>query len=534
MTLPARPSRVWSRTSPGERGALLAAAADRVAASADELALLTTREMGKPLGDARGGVDAGIGTLRQYAELGPLHRGKSLQGGVGQHRPDGVRATRRGRRDHAVERPVAVPCGLIGAAVVTRQHRGVQAIGAHAAHRSRCWPRRWRRLLPPGVLTVLVGDGDAPALRWRLTGRRRRRPCRLFGDRAGHPGGRRWPPAPRCCSRTAATTRWSSTRTSTRSGLPARPRWAPSPTPARSASPSSASTSSTPSPSRSSRRWYAVPASSSRPGATPDDARTARRRAAQGHGARAGGRAVHAGARRRRRPDPDGAGLSTPRQCSSAAPTTWWSCARRPSGRWRRCASCPASRRRWRLARRSSYGLAASVLTASMAHAQEAWRSLPVGTVKINAVFGGAPGGAAEPRRDSGSGFGYGPELLDEMTTTKVVHLTHAVTSELDRRGDDLVDRDGRERRVDRCDPTGRRVPSPCQRTRCSGRAGGPHRAGDTGPNSSDRRSAVGRWRGGPRRCHRRPAAGSAATSPASSSSQPAARGRPTPAGRPG
>lgn len=34
------------------------------------------------------------------------------------------------------------------------------------------------------------------------------------------------------------------------------------------------------------------------------------------------------------------------------------------------------------------YGLAATVLTADMAHAQSAWRALPVGTVKINAVFG--------------------------------------------------------------------------------------------------------------------------------------------------
>jgi len=70
------------------------------------------------------------------------------------------------------------------------------------------------------------------------------------------------------------------------------------------------------------------------------------------------------------------------------------------------------------------YGLAATVLTADIGHAHEAYRSLPVGTVKVNAVFGGAPGGAAQPRGASGTGFGYGPELLDEMTTTKVVHLT--------------------------------------------------------------------------------------------------------------
>jgi acyl-CoA reductase-like NAD-dependent aldehyde dehydrogenase len=69
------------------------------------------------------------------------------------------------------------------------------------------------------------------------------------------------------------------------------------------------------------------------------------------------------------------------------------------------------------------YGLAATVLTPDMAHAQAAWRELPVGTVKVNDVFGGAPGGASQPRRASGSGFGFGPELLDEMTAMKVVHL---------------------------------------------------------------------------------------------------------------
>src|SRR3712207_8617895 len=56
-----------------------------------------------------------------------------------------------------------------------------------------------------------------------------------------------------------------------------------------------------------------------------------------------------------------------------------------------------------------------TLFRSSMSHAQQAWRELPAGTVKINAVFGGAPGGAAHPRRGSGQGFGYGPELLDEM-----------------------------------------------------------------------------------------------------------------------
>jgi succinate-semialdehyde dehydrogenase/glutarate-semialdehyde dehydrogenase len=44
---------------------------------------------------------------------------------------------------------------------------------------------------------------------------------------------------------------------------------------------------------------------------------------------------------------------------------------------------------------------------------------LLVGTVKINAVFGDA----AQPRRTSGDGDGYGPEPLDETTVRKVAHI---------------------------------------------------------------------------------------------------------------
>src|SRR4051794_18895283 len=73
-------ARDWARTPPAERAARVGAGARAVAAAADALALSTTREMGKPLADARGGVDAGVGTLEQYAQLGPLHRGRSLQG----------------------------------------------------------------------------------------------------------------------------------------------------------------------------------------------------------------------------------------------------------------------------------------------------------------------------------------------------------------------------------------------------------------------------------------------------------------------
>lgn len=76
-----------------------------------------------------------------------------------------------------------------------------------------------------------------------------------------------------------------------------------------------------------------------------------------------------------------------------------------------------------RRASASAYGLAATVLTPSLDHALRAADALDVGTVKVNAVFGGAPGGSADPRRGSGGGAGYGPDLLDEMTVRKAIHL---------------------------------------------------------------------------------------------------------------
>ena len=53
----------WARTPAAERAAAVHAAAAAVRDAADELAALNERETGKPLADARGGVDAGVGTL---------------------------------------------------------------------------------------------------------------------------------------------------------------------------------------------------------------------------------------------------------------------------------------------------------------------------------------------------------------------------------------------------------------------------------------------------------------------------------------
>lgn len=75
-----------------------------------------------------------------------------------------------------------------------------------------------------------------------------------------------------------------------------------------------------------------------------------------------------------------------------------------------------------RRANSGAYGLAATVLTPDQRHALQAVEELEVGTVKVNAVFGGAPGGSADPRRSSGQGRGYGPDLLGEFQLLKAVH----------------------------------------------------------------------------------------------------------------
>jgi succinate-semialdehyde dehydrogenase/glutarate-semialdehyde dehydrogenase len=78
------------------------------------------------------------------------------------------------------------------------------------------------------------------------------------------------------------------------------------------------------------------------------------------------------------------------------------------------------------LAACSDYGLAATLLTRDQGHVAQAVERLDVGTVKVNAVFGGAPGGSADPRRGSGHGRGYGPDLFGELVALKAVHVEPA------------------------------------------------------------------------------------------------------------
>src|SRR4051794_3060116 len=148
----------WARRPAAERGALLKAAAGRVRENARELAELQTREGGKPLADSLGGVEAGIGAIEQYAELGPLHRGRSLAGAWGAadtmvHEPRGVVALLVPWND-----PVAIACGQIAAALVT----GNTVVFKPSEKTPLSGIRLAEELdVPEGVLGVLLGDDRA-------------------------------------------------------------------------------------------------------------------------------------------------------------------------------------------------------------------------------------------------------------------------------------------------------------------------------------------------------------------------------------
>jgi succinate-semialdehyde dehydrogenase/glutarate-semialdehyde dehydrogenase len=408
-------ARAWARTPAAERAAALHAAAAAVRAAGDELAELNERETGKPLPDARGGVEAGVGTLRQYAELGPVHRGRSLQGGW-----DAADMMIPGPRGVVValtpwNDPVAVAAGLIGAALAT---------GNTVVHKpsERCpgTGRRFAELiaahLPDGVLEILDGDGTVGA-----------RLAAADVDVVAHVGssatGRSIAAA---CARTGAKAlleNGGNDALIVDAGVD--PRWAA----AQAALGAFANAGQI---CTSVERIYVTSdVAEAFTRALVDEARewAARigplvdrrhREHVHGHVTEAlaeGARALIGGE------VPEGPGAFYP-------PTVLVDCTPRMRvmreetfGPVAPILLVPDFASALAEACDDRYGLAATVLTSSMAHAQTAWRELPVGTVKINAVFGGAPGGAAQPRGNSGTGYGYGPELLDEMTTTKVVHL---------------------------------------------------------------------------------------------------------------
>ena len=415
----------WARTAPAERAALLKSAATRLRERATELAALQTREGGKPLADSLGGVEAGIGAIEQYAELGPLHRGRSLQGGWDSadlmvHEPRGVIALLVPWND-----PVAIACGQIAAALVTGN-----AVVYKPSEKTPLSGALLVELLdlPTGVPALLQGDARAG------------RPLAAHPDvdLVIHTGsvetGREVMQA--CAARLGKALLELGGKDALIVDAGVDPEWAAGQ--AATGAFANAGQICTSVERIYVHREVAEPfidaltrkAQALRVGPGDDPATEMgpliderQRDRVHGHveDACRGGAELRAGGRL-----PDGPGWFYPPTVLVGPDRDAPVLTQETFGPVAAVSVVDSFDAALAEANRGEYGLAAVVLTPSQANAQRAWRELDVGTVKVNAVFGGAPGGAAQPRRSSGHGFGFGPELLDEVTHTKVVHLAVA------------------------------------------------------------------------------------------------------------
>ncbi|MGW4740495.1 aldehyde dehydrogenase family protein [Nocardia xishanensis] len=417
IELATRVQPMWARTPAAERAATLRACAAALRAHADELAELNHVETGRPRPEGKEGVLAGAATFEQYAELGPVHRGKSLQGDFEATdlmvwEPRGVVVALTPWND-----PVAVSCGLLGAALVTG-NTVVHKPSERAPHTGGLLGDLLAPALPEGVLQTAQGDGRVGALL----------AARHDIDVIAHVGSTA---TGRSIAKSAAGTGAKALLENggndplvVDAGVD--PVWA-------------AGQAALGAFANSGQICVAVErifvhvdvaeaflaalvaeAESRKPAPLVDrrhrDRVHAHVRDAVDHGAEL----VTGGV------VPDGAGAHYPATVLTHCDSTMRIMREETFGPVAPVRVVDTFEQGIAEAANDDYGLAATVLTPSLANAQHAWRELPVGTVKINAVFGGAPGGAAHPHRASGTGFGYGPELLDEMTQTKVVHLRPA------------------------------------------------------------------------------------------------------------
>lgn len=419
--------RDWMRRAPAERSAALLRAASSARARADEIADLQSRENGRPIGESLGGVTAGLGTIEEMAHLAPLRGGASLAGEWGAtdlvvREPRGVAAALVPWND-----PIAIACGPIGACLATGS-----ALVLKPSERT---PLSTRLLadvlgehLPDGVLVVVTGGPG--------TGRALARHAGV--DLVLHTGsvatGREVAGA--CAARLAKAVLELGGKDPLIVDADVDPAWA-----ARLAA--SGAFANAGQVCTSVERIYVheriadrfldalvglaaglVPGGPREPGTTLGPLIDERQRelvAAHVDQAVAAGATTLHGGRRLGRP-----GYFYEPTVLAGVEPGMRVVEEETFGPVAAVQVVPSFGAALEAADAGEFGLAATVLTASQSHSQRAWRELRVGTVKVNAVWGGAPGGSAEPRGVSGMGLGYGPGLLDEVTAAKVVHLEPA------------------------------------------------------------------------------------------------------------
>ncbi|WP_306910546.1 aldehyde dehydrogenase [Arthrobacter sp. B3I9] len=408
----------WSATAPAARGSCLRSAARALAAASAELAELNSRETGRPVAEAEAGIAAGVATLEQYAELGPVHRGHSLRGD--QLAADYTIAESRGVAVLLTpwNDPVAVACGLIGAALVTG-NTVVHKPSERCPHLGVLLGKVLAPAFPPDVLITLTGGA---AVGTQLTEQAGVSVVAHVGSSASG-------------ARIARSSLLTGAHVIRENGGndplvvddDVDPAWAAGQAAVGAFSNSGQICTSV-------ERIYVHRAIAGPFCAALEE--EARRRNRDGGLAPlvdsalrdAVHRQVADALQRGAQPVeggtlPDGPGSYYPATVLLDCTADMSVMAEETFGPVAPVQVVDSFDEGLRLAAAGRYGLAATVLTGRIAHAQRAIAALPVGTVKINEVFGGAPGGAAQPRGESGSGFGYGPELLDEFTRVKVVHI---------------------------------------------------------------------------------------------------------------
>ena len=411
----------WDRTPPDERAALLKAGARRLRSARNEIAGLQSREGGKPLGDSKGGVEAGIGAIEQYAELGPLHRGRALQGGPGS--TDVMIRVSRGVAARCLpwDDPVAIACAQIAANLV-------------AGNTVICKPSEKTPLstalvidllnaeLPGGVLQMAVGDGRLGA---DLAASR---DVDVVVHVGSVPSGRSVAAA--CAARGAKAVLELGGKDPLVVDAGVDPVWAAG----QAATGCFANAGQI---CTSVERIYVhgdvaeafvdelvAQAKGMRLGIDMGPLIDEGQRAVVDRHVR---EAVDAGADLRcGGAKVEGPGSFYPPTVVTGVRPGMALVEEETFGPVAAVQVVDSFDEALALADGTDYGLAAVVLTPSLEHAQRATRELHVGTVKVNAAFGGAPGGAATPHGASGEGFGYGPELLDELTRVRVVHIEAA------------------------------------------------------------------------------------------------------------
>ncbi|WP_456285598.1 aldehyde dehydrogenase family protein [Microbacterium sp. JZ70] len=409
----------WRATPAAERGRALRAAAHALAERGAELAEVEQRDNGRLRADADGGIAAAVDTLLQYAESAPLHRGRSLRGA-----PDALDLTRAEPRGVVAavtpwNDPIAVAAGLIGAAVATG-NTVVHKPSERCPHAGRLLGEILAAALPPDVLVTVLGGADVGEALVSSPG----------VDVVAHVGSTA--AGERIARMTALTgahlVRENGGNDALIVDADVDPRWAA----AQAALGAFANSGQI---CTAVERIFVhravaqeftsalVAEAESRTLAPLVDARMRDEVHAQVTASLAdGARALTGGTM------PDGPGFRYPATVLVGCTPDTAVFRQETFGPVAPVTVVDDFDSALRHAVQDAYGLAATVLTGDIAHAHRAIDALPVGTVKINAVFGGAPGGSAQPRGRSGSGFGYGPELLDEMTSVKVVHMAPAVT----------------------------------------------------------------------------------------------------------